>query len=98
MCHAHVDELGNEFLGRRLADQKPDLLKGVGGPREQDQESNEDGTDGVQVPDELVAHDGHDQTKDVDDDVVAMVDEKDVDCREPAVKQAVDHQGALEED
>lgn len=98
VCHAHVDELGNELLGRRLSHQKPHLLKGVGGPREQDEESNENGTNGVQIPDEFIADDSHDQAEDVDDDIVAVVHEKDVDRRKPAVKEAIHHQGALEED
>lgn len=98
MCHAHVDELGNELLGRRLSDQKPHLLKGVGGPGEQDEKGNEDGTDGVQIPHKFVANDGHDQAEDVDDDVVSVINKKDADRWEPAVKEAIHHQAALEED
>lgn len=93
--HGHVDELGDELPGSRLAHQEPDLLERVGRPREQNEQRNAHGTDRVEVPDESVADDGHDQTEQVDHDVVAVVDEEDVDRRESSVEEAVEHQGAL---
>lgn len=91
----HVHQLGDELLGRRLADQQPHLLKGVGDPREEDEQRNADGTDGVEVPDEAVADNGHDQTKDVDDNVVAVVDKEDVNRGIATQEEAVDHEGTL---
>jgi hypothetical protein len=93
MSDGHVHKLGDKFLRGSLADQEPDLLEGVGDPREQDQQRNADGTDGVKVPHEAVTNDGHDQAENVHDDIVAVVDEEDVDGRVLPQKEAVDHQG-----
>lgn len=74
MCHGHIDEFRDELVGCRFSDEQPNLLKRIAHPREQDEESNADGSDGIQVPHETISHDGHDQAEDVDHDVVAMVD------------------------
>lgn len=79
MSDGHVHELGDEFFGSSLADQEPHLLEGVGHPREQDQQCNTDGTNGIKIPHKPVTDDGHDQAENVDDDIVTMVDEEDVD-------------------
>lgn len=97
MSYGHVNELGDELLGSSLADQEPYLLEGVGYPREQDQQRNADGTDGIKIPHESVTDDGHDQAENVDDNVVAMVDEKDVDRGVLSQEEAVDHQRRLGE-
>ena len=73
MRHGNIHELRHKLPWRRLAHEQPDLFKGVGGPRKENEQGDKDGTNGIQVPDETVAGDGHDETKDVDDNVVAMV-------------------------
>lgn len=79
MRHGHVDDLGEELLGGRLADEQPDLLEGVAHPRDQDEETDADGTDRIRKPGRGVAgaNHGHDQTEDVNDNVVAVVDLED---------------------
>lgn len=73
-----VGQLGEEFLGCRLANEKPNVIERVGGPRDKDQESDQDGTDGVDVPDDTASHDRHGKTESVDNDIVAVVNEKDM--------------------
>lgn len=98
MIHGDVDELGDVLSRRGLADEQPDLLKGVGNPREEDQQRDEHGADGVQVPHEAISDDGHDQAKDIDGDVVSVIDEEDVDRWVLAVDEAVAHQASLGKD
>jgi hypothetical protein len=74
----HVDELGDVFLWRRLADQEPHIFEGVRSPRYQDQETDENGTDGVDVPDDTSADNGHDKTENIDGNVIAVVDKEDM--------------------
>lgn len=71
--HAHVDELGNELPWRGLAHKEPDILECIGHPREQNEECDDDCADGVQIPDELVTHNGHDKTEEVDGNVVPVI-------------------------
>src|SRR5687768_15624521 len=71
--HGHVDQLRHEFPGGGLADEEPHLLKGIGHPGEEDEKGDADGADGIEIPNETIAHDGHDQAEDVDGDIVAMV-------------------------
>ena len=68
------------------------MLEGVGGPGAEDQETDEDGSNGVEVPYDTASDDGHGQTKSVDDDVVAVVNEEDVHCRVPTEEETVDAQ------
>lgn len=77
--HRHVNQLGDELSRRGFADQEPHLLESVGDPGEEDQQRDEYRSDRIEIPDEAVADDGHDQAEDVDDDVVAVVDEEDMD-------------------
>lgn len=74
VCHCHVDQLGQKVSWRRLADQEPYLLKGIGHPREQDEQSDADGANRVEVPHESVANNRHYQTEAIDGNVVAVVD------------------------
>lgn len=67
-------------------------------PTEQDQEGEEYLSDGVKIPDEAIADDGHDQAEDVDDNVVPVVNEEDMDRGMLPVEEAVDHQDALGQD
>lgn len=96
--HGHVDELGEELARGRLAHQQPDLLKGVGDPRDEDEQADADGADGVEVPHEAGAHHRHDQTKDVDDNVVAMVDLEVVRRMSKGVRVGLSGQSATHEE
>jgi len=92
-----VDEAGNVSPRRAFASEQPNLLKRVGRPREQDEQGDADCSNWIQVPDEMVAHNGHDEPEDVDDNVVAMVHKEDFHGWESPVKVAIDHQGGLRE-
>jgi hypothetical protein len=72
--HGHVDQLGDEIPWRGLADQQPDLLEGVGYPREQDEQRDANGADRVQVPDKAVSDDRHYQAKTIYYNIIAVVD------------------------
>jgi hypothetical protein len=85
-----VDELGNEFVWRRLAHEEPDMFIGVGSPREQDQKTDKDGTERVKVPYDFASDDRHGQTKGVDDDIIAVVHEEDVHRRVTAEEETID--------
>lgn len=74
MGHGHVNQLRDKVSRRRLADEQPHLLKGVGHPGEEDEQRNADGANGIQVPHEAVSHDRHDQTEAIDHNVIAVVD------------------------
>jgi len=93
--HGKVHDLRDKVSRRRLAHQEPHLLKRVGSPREEDDEGNDNGANWVQVPDEPVTDNRHDETKNIDDNVVAVVDEEDVDRWEASVEKAVDHERSL---
>jgi len=71
-----VGEFGEKFLWCRLANEKPDMVERVRRPRYENQETDEDGTDGIDIPDDAATDDGHGQTKGVDDDVIAVVNEE----------------------
>lgn len=43
----------------------------------------------------MVANDGHDKAKNIDNNVVAVIDEEDMDRWEASVKEAVHHHGAF---
>lgn len=49
MRDCDIDELGDEFLRRRLAYKKPHVVESVRYPREENDEGNDDGADRVQV-------------------------------------------------
>lgn len=74
------------------------MLKSVGTPRTQDQETDKDGSDWIDKPSNAASNNGHSQTKGVDNDVIAMIDEEDVHCRVAAKNEAVDAQTTLGED
>lgn len=92
-----VDELADKILGRRLSDKQPDVVESVCGPREEDQETNKNGTNRVDIPDNAAADNGHGETEGVDDDVVTMVDEEDMDGRVATIDETVDAEGAFAE-
>lgn len=92
-----VDELADKILGRRLSDKQPDVVESVCGPREQDQETNKNGTDRVDIPDDAATDNRHGQTEGVDDDVVTVVDEEDMDSRVATIDETVDAEGAFAE-
>lgn len=54
------------------------MLKGIGAPGEQDQETDENGTDGIDEPGHAATNNGHCQAKGIDNDIVAVIDEEDV--------------------
>lgn len=95
MGHGHVDDLVDELTRGRLADEQPDLVKGLRDPGEEDEHTDAHGTDGVEVPDQALADNGHGQTEDIDDEVVAVVDEEDVGGGVAAVDVAVAEQAEL---
>jgi hypothetical protein len=78
MCHDQVCKLGQELLRCRLADKEPNVIESIGGPRHKDQDTNENGTNGIDVPDNTTSNNGHGKTKRVDDNVVTVIDEEDV--------------------
>lgn len=92
MGHDEVNELRDVLVWCGLADEEPDVLEGVGGPGAEDQETDEDGSDGVKVPYNTATDDGHGQTESVHDDVVTVVDEEDVHGRVPTEEETVDAQ------
>jgi hypothetical protein len=98
MRHDQVDQFRDEVLRSRLANEKPDVIVGVRRPRNEDQETDQNGTDGVDIPDDTATDDGHGETESIDDDVVAVVDEKDVHGGVASVDEAVDTERAFAED
>ena len=98
MCHNKVDELRNELLGCRLPDEKPDMLEGIGGPGDQDQQSDENGADRVGIPFHSGAKQGHHQTETVNNDVISVINEEHVDRRIAAEEETVGAEGAFGED
>ena len=92
-----VDQLADEVLGRRLADKQPDVVESVRSPREEDQDTDKDGTDGIDIPDDTATDNGHGETEGVDNDVVAVIDEEDMNGRIASVDEAVDAEGSLAE-
>lgn len=74
MRHGNIHQLRHKIPRRRLANEKPDLLKGVGDPGDEDDEGDADCADGVEVPGEAPGCYGHYETEEVYGDVVAMID------------------------
>lgn len=66
------------------------MLECVGSPGYQDEKSDEDGTERVDIPYDAGANNRHDQTKYIDDDVVSVVDKEDVNCGISAEEETVD--------
>jgi hypothetical protein len=95
VVHRHVHQLGHKVPRRCLANQQPHLLEGVCDPREQNEQGDQDGTDRIQIPDESLTNDGHDETKGVDGNIVAVVDVENVHRGVLPVHQAVEHQRSL---
>jgi hypothetical protein len=92
-----VHQLGEVLLRRRLAHEKPDVLEGVCSPRNQNQDTNQNGTNGVKVPHDTASNNRHSQTKRIDDNVIAVVDEEHVNRRITAKDEAVYAQRTLGE-
>lgn len=85
-----IDELGNELLGCRLAHKEPDVLEGVGGPRKQDQETNQNGTDRIDKPRNAASNNRHGKAECIDDNIISVIHEKDVYGRVAAEQETVD--------
>lgn len=73
MRDRHINKFADELFGGGFAHQEPHLLKGVGHPREQDEQRDADGTYRIQVPHKSLTDNGHNQTENIHDDVVAVV-------------------------
>lgn len=73
MSHGNIHQFVDEVSRSGFANQKPDLLEGIGGPGEENDESDTDGTDGIEIPNEPIASNGHDETKEIDGNIVSMV-------------------------
>lgn len=93
-----VDQLADEVLGCRLANKQPDVVKGIGRPRDKDQETNENGTDGIDIPDDAAADNRHGKTECIDDNVVAVINEEDMHCGVPAEDETIDTERTFAED
>jgi len=74
MSHGNVHQFVDEVARSGFANQKPDLLERIGGPGEENDESDADGTDGIEIPNEPIASNGHDETKEINGNIVSMVD------------------------
>lgn len=99
MSGSHISELIEELLRRRLSNKEEDVLKRGGRPRKEDEESNEDGTDRVEIPNgELAREDCHEQTKDVDGNIVAVIDVEDVRSGVAAEGEAVEEENEFTAD
>lgn len=98
MCDYQVCKLGQELLGRRLANKKPDMVEGVCSPGDKDQKTDEDGTDRVNIPDDTATNNGHGKTEGIDDNIVAVINEEDMDRRVATENKAVGTQRTLGED
>lgn len=68
------------------------MIKCVRSPRHKDQETNKNGTNRIDVPDNAASDDRHSKTEGVDDYVVAVIDEEDMYRRITTVDVAVDAQ------
>lgn len=75
MSDRDIDQLVQEVLRSTFANQEPHVLKSRRGPREENQASDADGADRVKEPDffEFCSDDGHDQSEDVDEDIISVV-------------------------
>jgi hypothetical protein len=97
MSDSHVYQLIQEFLWRALSYKHPHMLKRSAGPRGEDQECNSHGTSWVQEPDIVIfrSDNTHDETENVDNNVIAVVKHKDMSCWVSTEKEAVDKHDAL---
>jgi hypothetical protein len=68
------------------------------GPRKEEKHSDADGANWVKKPVEVLTHDGHDEPKDTDDDVVAVVDVENVNGWRLLVEETVHHKDEFEQD
>jgi hypothetical protein len=66
------------------------MFEGVGAPGNQDQKTNQNGSDGISVPFDAISQNRHHQTERIDGDVVSVVNEEHMDCRVSAVQETVD--------
>jgi hypothetical protein len=75
MSNRDIDQLVQEVLRSTFANQEPHVLESRRGPREENQASDADGADRVKEPDflEFCSDDGHDQSEDVDEDIISVV-------------------------
>lgn len=89
MRYDEVRELGQELLGCRLAYEKPDMVECVCSPRHQNQKADEDGANWVNIPYDTTSNDGHSKPKGIDDDIIAVVNEEDVNRRIATKDEAI---------
>jgi hypothetical protein len=85
MGHHKVYQLGDVLLRGSLAHQKPDMLKRVGGPRNKNQETNQNGTDRVDIPHHTAPDNRHSKAESVDNNVVPVIDKEYMYGRVPSV-------------
>ena len=74
------------------------MLKGIGRPGNQDQKTDENGADGVDVPHDSRANNGHHKAERIDSDIVSVVDEEDMHGRVATEDKTIDAESALGED
>jgi hypothetical protein len=74
------------------------MVERIGSPRDKNQETDQDSTDRVDIPDDPATDDRHGKTEGVDDNIIAMVDEEDMNSRVASVDVAVDAQRPFAED
>jgi hypothetical protein len=98
MCQAYIQDFRDELPWCRLANEQPNLFECCRCPRAEDEQTYENGTKRIEPPYEPSAHDGHDQTKGIDYNVIPMVDEEHATSWITSKKEAIDHQATFRED
>jgi hypothetical protein len=75
MSDRDVDQLVQEVLRSTFPYQEPHVLESGGSPREENQASDANGANRVKKPNflEFGSDDGHNQSENVDNDIVSMV-------------------------
>ena len=89
VCDDEIDQLADVVLWCRFSNEQPNVVEGVGSPGNENQETDENGTDRIDIPDDTASDDGHGKTESVDDNVVTMVDEEDMNRRVAAEDEAI---------
>jgi hypothetical protein len=75
MSDRDIDQLVQEVLWSAFPNQEPHVLEGRGSPREENQASDTDRSYRIKEPNllEFCSDDRHDQSEDVDDDVISVI-------------------------
>lgn len=90
VCDDEIDQLADVVLWCRFSNEQPNVVEGVGSPGNENQETDENGTDRIDIPDDSATDNGHGKTESIDDDVVAMVDKEDMDGWVASEEEAID--------